>query len=153
MKNQIIRRYGIYYFYKVLCSLLAILTLIASTCNESTLNVNQNKNKQTKNMTDVKHPGTIKMTNVFENTTKEKSIKDIPETKWFAYLKDGTETLDKEQATEIVPIVEVRMLSLDEKGNLVSTKEASTVKIKEYGPDERFLRSTTMIPNKKRKKN
>lgn len=104
-------------------------------------------------MTDVKHPGTIKMTNVFENTTKEKSIKDIPETKWFAYLKDGTETLDKEQATEIVPIVEVRMLSLDEKGNLVSTKEASTVKIKEYGPDERFLRSTTMIPNKKRKKN
>jgi hypothetical protein len=90
------------------------------------------------------HPGKIKMMDLFHRTSKIVSIEDIPENRRFVYLKDGVETQDSKEATERVPIVEVHMLSSDEKGNLVSPEIAKLVEIKEFGPDMRPLRSTIM---------
>jgi hypothetical protein len=90
------------------------------------------------------HPGKIKMMDLFHRTSKIVSIEDIPENRRFVYLKDGVETHDPSEATERVPIVEVQMLSSDERGNLVSPENAKLVEIKEFGPDMRPLRSTIM---------
>ena len=90
------------------------------------------------------HPGEIKMADFFQRTSKMVLIEDVPENRRFVYLKNGIETLDPNEATERVPILEVHMLSLDERGNLVSPEIAKLVRIGEFGPDMRPLRSTIM---------
>jgi hypothetical protein len=90
------------------------------------------------------HPGKIKMVDLFHRTTKVVAIGEVPENRRFVYLKGKVETHDPDEATERVPIVEVHMLSSDERGNLVSPDTAKFVEIKEFGPDMRPLRSTIM---------
>jgi len=91
------------------------------------------------------HPGTVRVEDVFRKTTEVTSVAEVPESRRFVYLKNGVETHNPAEATERVPIVEVHVLSVDEKGNLVPTEQAHTVRIKEFGPDHRPLRSTTML--------
>jgi hypothetical protein len=90
------------------------------------------------------HPGKIKMVDSFHRTSKMVSIEDVPENQRFVYLKGDVETHDPSEATERVPILEVHMLSSDDRGNLVSPETAKIVRIKEFGPDMRPLRSTIM---------
>jgi hypothetical protein len=90
------------------------------------------------------HPGQIRIVDLFRGTSKMAPIADVPESRRFVYLKNGIETHDPSEATERVPIVEVRMLSLNERGNLVAPEIAYKVRIDEFGPDNRPLRSTIM---------
>jgi hypothetical protein len=90
------------------------------------------------------HPGKFKMVDFFHETSKMVLIDDVPENRRFVYLKNGVETHDPDEATERVPIVEVHLLSSDEMGNLVSPEVAERVRIKEFGPEMRPLRSTTL---------
>jgi hypothetical protein len=90
------------------------------------------------------HPGTLRVLDFFHKTSTVSPVAEVPESKRFVYLKDGVETHDPAAATERVPIVEVHLISLDASGKLVPTDEAATIRIKEFGPDQRPLRSTTM---------
>lgn len=94
------------------------------------------------------HPGTIRMTEEYAKTAREVPIAEVPEARRFVYLKDGKETTNPAEATERVPIVLVRMLSLDERGNLVAKEVATKVVIHEFGPEGRPLRHTTMTRNR-----
>jgi len=91
------------------------------------------------------HPGIVKMVNMFDGSLQEIPIADIPEDKRFVFLKDDLEVTGAEEATEIVPIVEVSMSPLDDQGNLVPMEEASTIRIQEFGPERRPLRLTIML--------
>ena len=102
----------------------------------------ENKGNAMKNET---HPGTVTMITVFEESSKEVPVEEVPETSRFVYFIDDVETSDPESATRAVPIVEVRMFSLDDEGNLVPPDQATTIRIKEYGPEGEFLRTTRMV--------
>ncbi len=88
------------------------------------------------------------MVEVFAGTAREVRLEDVPESQRFVYLKDGVETSDPAEATERIPIVEVRMISIDERGHLVSKDDAAKLIIEERGPEGRPLRHTTMVRNK-----
>ena len=88
------------------------------------------------------------MVDVFHQTSKITPVGDVPENQRFVYLKGDVETHDPHEATKRVPIVEVRMFSLDEAGNLVAPDHAKTIRIQELGPDMRPIRSTTMYRDK-----
>jgi hypothetical protein len=91
------------------------------------------------------HPGTITIRDMFKKTEKVVPYKSVPKNQQFVYLpKDGVETFNLNEAVERIPIVEVEMLSLDAKGNLVPSKIAQTIRIKSFGPNRRPLRSTVM---------
>jgi hypothetical protein len=90
------------------------------------------------------HPGTLRVLDVFHNTTTVSPVAEVPESRRFVYLKDGVQTHDPAWATERVPIVEVHLISLDENGNLVPAEQAVKIRFKEFGPDHRPLRSTTV---------
>ena len=91
------------------------------------------------------HPGQIRMVDMFTKEAKEVPASDAPERQRFVYLKDGVEVSNAGQATERVPIVEVEMYPLDANGNLIAKEHAATIRIREYGPSHRLLRTTTMI--------
>lgn len=94
------------------------------------------------------HPGSIRMVEVQTDTSRDVPVDEVPEERQFVYLtKDGVETSDPEEATERVPVVEVRMISVDARGNLVPKESATKLVIYEIGPDDRPLRHTTMIRN------
>ena len=91
------------------------------------------------------HPGTITMRDMFKQTEQIVPYESVPKNQQFVYLtKDGIETFNLNEAVERIPIVEVEMLSLDAKGNLVPSETAKTLRIKSFGPDRRPLRSTVM---------
>jgi hypothetical protein len=90
------------------------------------------------------HPGTLRVLNFFHNSSTVTPVDEFPESKRFVYLKDGVETDDQAEATERVPIVEMHLISLDATGKLVPSDQAATIRIKEFGPDHRPLRSTTL---------
>jgi hypothetical protein len=90
------------------------------------------------------HPGKVKTVDFFHKTSKSVLVGDVPENQRFVYFKNGVETHDPDEATERAPIVEVHLLSSDEIGNLVSPEIAKLVQIKEFGPEMRPLRSTTL---------
>lgn len=85
------------------------------------------------------------MVNVQANTSKNVPVDEVPHAQQFVYLKDGIETTDESEATERIPIVEVRMISVDERGALVPTDSATRLVIHELGPEGRALRHTTMV--------
>jgi len=92
------------------------------------------------------HPGSIRMVEVQAETSRDVPIDEVPEDRRFVYLtKEGVETADPTEATERVPIVEVRMISIDASGNLVPKGSAAKLVIYEIGPDDRPLRHTTMV--------
>lgn len=93
------------------------------------------------------HPGSIRMVEVQADTSRDVPIDEVPEDRRFVYLKDGVETYNPDEATERVPIVEVRMVSVDQRGNLVPKDQAARLVVYEIGPDNRPLRHTTMVRN------
>lgn len=95
-------------------------------------------------MPSTEHPGTIRMVTMFNGEVREVPADSVPENRRFVYFKDGTEVSSPEEATEAVPVVETRMLSLDSRGNLVPPEEAAKVRIEEFGPEGRPLRWTVM---------
>lgn len=90
------------------------------------------------------HPGTLHVLDVFTKMATVVPLAEIPASRRFVYLKDGVATHDPAAATERVPIVEVHLISVDANGKLVPTGQAATIRIKEFGPDHRPLRSTTL---------
>jgi len=94
------------------------------------------------------HPGTIRMVDLSRGTTRDKPIDEVPEEQRFVYLKDGAATQDPNEATEVVPVVLVEMMAVDKSGKLVPPEKANKIFIREFGPDRRPLRSTTMVPER-----
>ncbi len=95
------------------------------------------------------HPGTIRMIDEFDGSVRIVKAEDVPERRRFVYLDDhGREVDTAEEAVERIPIVEVRMTPTDGKGNLVPKDRAQLIRIAEFGPEGRRLRTTTMTPNK-----
>lgn len=93
------------------------------------------------------HPGKISMIDESDNSVRTVSSEDVPENHRFVYLdKDGKETSSVEDAAQRIPIVEVRMTPTDGNGKLVPKDHAQLIRIKEYGPEKRLLRTTTMKP-------
>jgi hypothetical protein len=94
------------------------------------------------------HPGTIRMMDEFDHSVELVKAETVPDRHRFVYLNDkGIEVDSAEQAAERIPIVEVRMVPTDGKGNLVPKDKAQMIRITEFGPEGRRLRSTTMVPN------
>lgn len=108
-------------------------------------NVMPTKNGEKKVATFPPHPGKIKMVDLSSGKSWEVPVADVPERQRFVYLRDDVETSDPDEATERVPIVEIQMLPLDANGNVVPKDKAVTIRIKEIGPDQRPLRSTSMV--------
>jgi hypothetical protein len=97
------------------------------------------------------HPGTIRMIDEFDSSVSISKAEDTPERHRFVYLDDhGREVDSADEAAERIPIVEVRMTPTDGKGNLVPKDRAQLIRITEFGPEGRRLRTTTMTPNKAR---
>jgi hypothetical protein len=98
------------------------------------------------------HPGTIKMIDAFDGSIRTKKAEDAPDAQRFVYLDaTGAEIRSTDQAAERIPIVEVQMIPTDGEGKLVSKEGASTIRILEYGPNKRLLRSTVMARSAPRK--
>lgn len=95
------------------------------------------------------HPGTIRMIDEFDGSVNIAKAEATPERHRFVYLDDdGKEVDSAAEAVERIPIVEVRMTPTDGKGNLVPKDRAELIRISEFGPQGRRLRTTTMTPNK-----
>jgi len=127
--------------FGVICltaALISILTGVGCGAEQA-----QKGKKQSMILTS--HPGKIKFVDLFTNTSWDVPVEDIPDRNRFVYLKNGTETANQDDATERVPIVEVEMLPLDKEGNLVSKDKATTIQIREFGPNRQPLRSSTMV--------
>lgn len=90
------------------------------------------------------HPGTIRMVTAYDGKVEYKSIEGIPEKHVFVYLKNGVEVRDREAADEVVPIIEVNMISWNANGQIVPPQEAVRMDIYEFGPERRVLRLTHM---------
>jgi hypothetical protein len=95
------------------------------------------------------HPGTIRTIDEYDGSERISKAEETPERHRFVYLDGkGREVDSAEDAAERIPIVEVRMTPTDGKGNLVPKDRAQLIRIVEFGPEGRRLRSTTMTPNK-----
>ena len=74
---------------------------------------------------------------------------DFHEFGWYmgnvGYFKNSLEVRDREAADEVVPIVEVEMISMNANGQFVPPQEAVRVDIYEFGPERRLLRTTHMV--------
>jgi hypothetical protein len=85
------------------------------------------------------------MVDLSTGTAREVPFLEAPERQRFVYLKDGVETSNVDVATERIPIVEVQMMPLDKLGNIVPKEKAALIRIKEFGPNKRPLRSSTLV--------
>jgi hypothetical protein len=95
------------------------------------------------------HPGTIAMIDESDGSVRIEKADETPEHHRFVYLnKAGVEVDSADQAIERIPIVEVRMTPTDGDGHIVSKDHARLIRIKEFGPEHRLLRSTTMTAGK-----
>ena len=89
------------------------------------------------------------MVDEFDNSVRVVKAEDVPERRRFVYLDDqGREVDSPEDAIDRIPIVEVRLTPTDGKGNLVPKDRAQLIRITEFGPERRRLRTTTMTPSK-----
>lgn len=84
----------------------------------------------------------------FNDTVRIEMAEDVPERHRFVYLgNDGGEVDSVDDAVERIPIIEVRMTPTDGEGHLVPKDRARMIRIKEFGPHGRLLRTTTMTKN------
>ncbi|MEP6502487.1 MAG: hypothetical protein ABJD97_04110 [Betaproteobacteria bacterium] len=97
-----------------------------------------------------KHPGEVRMVDMFTHEVKIVPATDVPEGQRFVYYKDDLELTSPDGATRAVPVVEMRMFSLDGAGHLVPKAQASRLRILEIGPDGDTLRTTLLVPGAKR---
>ena len=93
----------------------------------------------------LEHPGTIRHVSAYDGKVEHKLIEGMPERHVFVYFKNSLEVRDREAADEVVPIVEVEMISMNANGQFVPPQEAVRVDIYEFGPERRLLRTTHMM--------
>jgi hypothetical protein len=94
------------------------------------------------------HPGTIRTISEYDGSVEMTKADDASDGIKFVYLdKNGIEVDSAEAASERIPIVEVRIISTDGNGNPVPRDKAKLIRLLEYGPGGRLLRSATMVPN------
>ena len=98
-------------------------------------------------MNQPKHPGTILFINDGDGSRRSRPVHDVPENKRFVYLAKGVETHAPDKADEAIPIVEVRLTPVDGTGKVVPASLAKKIRVNEFGPAQRLLRSTTMLKN------
>lgn len=95
------------------------------------------------------HPGEIRMVDAYDKSIRLVSAAEVPNRQKFVMLdKQGVETSDPQLAVQYLPIVMARVLRLDAKGDLVPADRATQIRILEYGPDDRLLRSTLMLKDR-----
>jgi hypothetical protein len=91
------------------------------------------------------HPGIIRMVDMYDKSVRELRASEAPERVRFVYIdKDGREVDANQNPVERIPVVEVQMIPLDRNGNIVPKETATTIRRKEFGPDHRPLRSSTL---------
>ena len=89
------------------------------------------------------HPGQITTFYAWNKTSKTEAATSFPDTlKWKYYAQDGSETADIKSAKYRVPVVEIRIVSVDSKGVPVDPQHAARLSIDTYGPDRKFLSHT-----------
>ncbi len=89
------------------------------------------------------HPGQITTFYAWNKTSKTEAASDFPDSlKWKYYAQDGSETANMGSAKYRVPVVEVRIVSVNGKGVPVDPQHASRLSIDSYGPNHRFLSHT-----------
>lgn len=95
------------------------------------------------------HPGTIRMIDDDNQSVRIVKADDVPLRRRFVFLdKSGNEVeADDKSAVERIPIVEVQMTPTDGDGHVVPREQARLIRIKEFGPEKRPLRSVTMTKN------
>ena len=92
------------------------------------------------------HPGEIRMVDAYDKSVRLVPAAGVPTRQQFVMMdKDGVETNDPKLAVQYLPIIMVRILRLDAKGELTSAERAVQIRIMEYGHGERLLRSTLMM--------
>jgi hypothetical protein len=97
-------------------------------------------------MAQTNQPATIKIATVALKKTEVVTSDSVPESDRLVMIDDqGIETHDPKQAKETIPVVEIRVVTLNGKGELVAPDQAHTMRILLYGAGERLLRSTTMV--------
>ena len=106
------------------------------------------ENSSNNHMKHVTHPGTILYVNQGDGSIKRRPAEEVSENSRFVYLIKGVETRSKEEADEIIPIVEVNLVPYDSEGKVVKPALAKTILVREFGPNHRELRSTKMIKDK-----
>lgn len=92
------------------------------------------------------HPGKILITDMHTKLTHEADASQSSDRAKFVYLdSNGVEVDSPEEAAERVPVVEVQMIPTDGRGVSVSREEAKQIRVLEFGPSHRPLRSTAMV--------
>lgn len=85
------------------------------------------------------------MIDMYDKSVRELPASEAPERVRFVYLdKDGREVNANQNPVDRIPVVEVHMIPLDEKGNIVPKERATVIRRKEFGPDHQPLRSSTL---------
>ncbi|MFO0588091.1 MAG: hypothetical protein U0441_11150 [Polyangiaceae bacterium] len=90
------------------------------------------------------HPGTIRMVEVPSGPVRVIPADEVPETSRFVWFRDGEETLDADEATERVPVLEVHIHTVDAAGSPSPRASAAKIVVEEFGPGGRFLRRSEM---------
>lgn len=90
-------------------------------------------------------PQAIRMVEVFDGSVRLQPSADLPENRRFVFLRDGRTVKTRAEADEVVPVVEVRRLTIDAAGKLVDAAHATRIRIEEVGPGGRPLRWTDML--------
>jgi len=94
------------------------------------------------------HPGAVRMVDEYTHEVRVVPLSQVPESQRFVFYKGDEEITSADGATRAVPIVEVRMFSLDADGKLVDKAHATRLRIIEIGPDHQPLRTTLLLPNR-----
>lgn len=90
-------------------------------------------------------PQSVRFVEIFSGEVREVPFNDLPQNDRWAFLREGKLVNSPEEADEIVPIVEVRRLTLDAQGDLVPSESAVSVRIEEFGPGGRPVKWTLMV--------
>jgi hypothetical protein len=90
-------------------------------------------------------PSSIKMIDMFTKEVSLKPADSMPEKRRFLFKRNGVEVQRREDADEVIPILEVRMFPLNKDGKLVPKEKAVRLRIEEFGPRNAKLRWTIMV--------
>lgn len=130
-------------------SLLAIATLVAGAQPASSSRpASAAEPTASATMPLMNHPGDVRMVDEYTREVRVVPLSQVPESQRFVFYKGDEEIASAEGATRAVPIVEVRMFSLDAHGKLVDKAHAARLRIIEIGPDGQPLRTTLLLPNR-----
>jgi hypothetical protein len=82
---------------------------------------------------------------VHSGETRVEPFASQPEERRWVFFKHGAIVRNRDEADEVVPVVEIRRLNLNDAGDLVAADAATHVRIEEFGPNGRPLRFTQML--------